>query len=203
METFEDFTKRARPLIRPEGLEARIAKALDLNDSFLTEFSAFRTELSGEIKRWPDQLLLEFMKIGDITEHVPEDQLPLMRKLVHAHGRTIIMGKFDDDYTKSLEDMALFFLRQGVWNIWVTGAVKRTIMGTVEALASKRSGGRVQMLMTLTNFLVLELDQINRVYILYRAALAKQAISQFESSVSRNVDHLRSTWANGTAHQRN
>ncbi|MEO0912960.1 MAG: hypothetical protein AAFY59_08215 [Pseudomonadota bacterium] len=169
MESFEDFLAQAKPHIRPSGLEQRVRLALDLDQVFLAEFRGVRSALVVEVNRWPDQMLLEFMKIGDISDRIPDSDIPLMRELVFNHGRAILEGKFEAAYFSTLEDMTLFFIHKNVWNTWVVGAVKRTVMASMESLYRGRNrGGRASMIVALTNFLVLELDQIQRVYILYR-----------------------------------
>ncbi|MEO0912961.1 MAG: hypothetical protein AAFY59_08220, partial [Pseudomonadota bacterium] len=94
--------------------------------------------------------------------------LETLRNLVAAHGRAIIVGRFDEDYFSTLEDLTLFFIYHHVYNIWVVASVKRTITGTMEELfRTHTSGGRAGLMMVLTNFLVLELDQIQRVFTMF------------------------------------
>ncbi len=170
MDAFDLFLEITKPRIRPEGLIERVCKAMEINAHFKSEFAAVRGLVRVQVNRWADQLLLELMKTGDIGQKVPEDRWDRMRELVEAHGKDIIAGQFDEDNFRTMEEMTLFFVYHGVQAVWISAALKRTVLMTMEDMLRMRgNGGRVSMMLVLTNFLVLELDQVQRVYIIYRS----------------------------------
>ncbi len=168
MEAFRAFVNENKTRIRPDGLIDRVRAALELDERFHLEFGAVRYFLRAQMHRWPDQVLLELMKMGNFSERVPEEKIKILDGLLKAHARAIVAGRFEEDYFSTLEDLALFFIHHKVWVIWVVGAIKRSFFQLMEELYRTRtSGGRDRMMLAATNFLVLELDQLQRVYVIY------------------------------------
>lgn len=168
MDPFDTFLVRQKPRIRPPWTIPRAKAALGLDGTFVDGFGTLSRRMRGEFRHWADRLLLELMQMGDITEVLPEAEIPRLRHLAEMHGRAIMAGRFDEAYFDTLDDLALFFIYHDIWSSWMTGAIKHTLSGMMADLIRHRSeGGRLVMMQALTDLLVLELDQIQRVYTLY------------------------------------
>ncbi len=168
MTTFREFQTTYKPDIRPEGLMKRVRYALQIDSQFTGAFGAIIRELRGEIDFWPDKIVLQLMQYRKLDERFGGDQMDILRGLFKVHRAAILSGKFEDDYFASLEDLALFFIYHDIRAIWVVGAFKKAICETIETIAGGRqAGGRSAAYFTMLNFLVLELDQIQRVYVRY------------------------------------
>ncbi len=179
MMSFDEFRRDFKPLIRNDGLIDRVTLSLRLDQQFKQEFALARRHLASRIESWPDQFMLNLMQFQQMSWEFEADDMDRLRQLFVQHGRCILAGRFEEDFFSSLEDIALFFIYHKVWPLWVAGALKAVIMGAIsEVYDEKDTRGRRSMTMSLTTLLVLELHQIQRVYVAYNQCLAKDPALQ-------------------------
>ncbi|MEM1266551.1 MAG: protoglobin domain-containing protein [Pseudomonadota bacterium] len=169
MDEFDSYLEQMRAQVRPPWTVPRAETALDFGEDFVERFAFLRRQIKPHLRRWPEDiirnLLMEEAVVDALDDHAQERLL----KLTRAHGDAVLRGQFAEDYFDTLDAFALFFVHHGVWSSWVSGAIKRSIAEIMATIVRDRSeGGRLAMMRVLTDFLVLELDQIHRVYALAR-----------------------------------
>ncbi|MEO0387813.1 MAG: protoglobin domain-containing protein [Pseudomonadota bacterium] len=185
MDPFEAFLKEHKPRVRPPWTIPRVKAAMGLDATFLRDYRALSRRLRVELRHWPDGLMLALFQMGDISERVPEAELGRLRALAAAHGDTVVSGQFDEAYFDTLDEFALFFVYHNVWSSWVSGALKHYVGDRLTAMMRARGdGGRLAMMQALTGLLVLELDQIHRVYALYRQSPALSRLRHAQYAIA-------------------
>ncbi len=170
-ESFEAFRARYLPLVRPEGTLSRMKRALSVDAEFLGEFEILRGYLRPMMEGWAESLLGYLKKFPEFKEQFGFEEDAQLRQLVREHAKQLAAGHFEEKYLESLENIALFFIYHDVKSIWVAGAyqaITRDAIDMVFTRATSKNAIRVRQLMKiLVSSLALELNQIQRVYIIY------------------------------------
>ncbi len=170
-ESFEAFRARYLPLIRPEETLSRMRRALSVDAEFLGEFEILRSYLRPMMEGWADSLLGYLTKFPEFKEQFGFEENAQLRLLIREHAKQLAAGHFDEKYLTSLENIALFFIYHDVKSIWVAGAyqaITRDAIDMVFTRATDKNAIRVRQLMKiLVSSLALELNQIQRVFIIY------------------------------------
>ena len=170
-ETFDAFRERVKPLIRPKGTLPRLHAVMNVDARFLAEFDVLRAYLRPVLEEWPAMLRAFLERFEETRGRLDDDAHSALRKLVKAHSLGLARGRFDADYLSALEDVALFFAYHDVKSIYLAGAYQAITEQAIEKVlerAAKRGAIRVpQLIQTLIAALSLELNQMQRVFILY------------------------------------
>lgn len=169
-----DFRKAHRPRIRPKGTEERLRRAMEVDASFLAEFEALRAYLRPVLEEWPESLLSFLQRHPECHDRLEQEAVGELRRLVKAHSVHLAQGRFDAAYLDTLEDFALFFIRRDIKSIYLAGAYQAITARAIDLAlerAKKRGAHRVpQLIQTLIATLSLELNQIQRVFIVHERA---------------------------------
>ena len=170
-ESFEAFRSRFKPEIRPKDTLPRLRRAMSVDDSFLAEFDALRVYLRPMLENWPDVFLAFLKKHPEPREAIAPEAEPRLREALKAHVKKLALGRFDESYLNTLEDVALRFIHLGVRSVYIAAAYQQITRDAIDLVferAEKRQAIRVRQLMQiLVSALALELNQIQRVYTVY------------------------------------
>ncbi|MEL6476739.1 MAG: hypothetical protein AAFR17_05365 [Pseudomonadota bacterium] len=165
---FEVFRDRYKPHIRPQGMIARTHTALQLGGEFARRFTLIRRQVREQIQTWPERIGLFLLSDPTVGDRIGEDEISLLRRLADAHLESLMNARFDEAYFSTLEDNALFYLFLAVPHATVLGAIKDANMRSIEALYDSHAPAHKRMaLMTMVDLLMLEMNQTQRVFILY------------------------------------
>ena len=183
---FQTFLDANLPMIRPEGTIARVRRAFGIGSAYSAAFTSLRGELRHEIDRWPELIVIEILQHRDISERLDHAQMDMFRLLCQRHKQAVLDARFDEDYFRTLEEFVLFFLYHDIRAVWVTGAMKTVIAGSMARLHDRQHGAHRTILFTLLDFMALELSQVQRVYIRY-AEYQDVAIRDPEGRATRST----------------
>lgn len=182
---FADFLAHHKPLIRPEGTLVRMRRALSVDAEFLAEFEVLRGYLRPLLAKWSDALLGYLRQFPEFQEKFIGEEERLLRPMMIEHSKQLALGRFDEAYLDTIEDLALFFIYFDVRSIWVAGAyqsITRDAIDLVFKRAMERRAIRVRQLMKiLVSSLALELNQIQRVYTIYERGQYRALIEDLKS----------------------
>lgn len=181
---FAAFRAYYKPRIRPPETLPRLRAALGVDAGFLAEFGVLRPYLKPILARWPELFMESLAKPRDLPPSVLAADGVELRALLKAHAHQTLLGRFDEAYLDHLEDLALYFIYHDVKSIWVAGAYQELMWRGVETTlkrAEKRKAIRVaQLLGAQVSALALELNQIQRVYMMYERRQAEAPIADLE-----------------------
>lgn len=170
-ESFEEFRTRVKPLIRPDGTLARLRLAMKVDARFHAEFGVLRAYMRPVLERWPDRLTGFLQGFDETKDRLDAEAQKHLRALARRHSVSLARGRFDADYLDTLEELALFFVYWDVKSIFLAGAYQAITTEAIDIVlerAKKRGAIRVpQLIQILISALSLELNQIQRVYIMY------------------------------------
>ncbi|MEM0922133.1 MAG: hypothetical protein AAGI13_03760 [Pseudomonadota bacterium] len=173
MQRFQSFRDHYKPLIRPEGMIERTHGALQLGPEFSSRFALIRRQMHDQIEAWPERIVLSLLTDPAAAERMGEAELAMFRQLYSQHIDSLMGARFTHEYYDTLEDNALFFLYLGLPQTTVMWAIKTAIMRSIEALYDRHGPShKLMALMTMVDLLMLEMNQTQRVFILYSQAEA-------------------------------
>jgi len=164
MDSFRAFQASYKKQMRPEGVIDRVRYALQIDKAFSDDFAMLNSLIRRESHYWPDKVMLHLMAFRKENTKFDVASVETWRELFRVHRSAILHAKFGEEYFDSIEDLALFFIHHDLRSVWVTGAFKRAISDSIKSIGQDRVSGRNGVIFTLMTFLILELDQIHRVY---------------------------------------
>lgn len=168
---FDLFHETYAPKIRPEGQLDRIKQAFGLDGEFFAQFEIFRLVLKTTRIEWGDELVMNLMKRGALTDQVDDKDIALLRRLFRDHTRIFREGKFDGAYLDSIEAVALFFVQNDIKTIWIAGAYRDLTARLVDLVIDLRAKNERlpigHSIKAMTTALSVELNQIQRVFTMF------------------------------------
>lgn len=165
---FKGFLASVGPKVRPPETLARLRRAFALDVGFEEEFALAKPYLAAEAGDWAETQLRHLTAHDALPATIDAQGVAVFKRLVDAHMRQTLHGKFDAHWLDTLEPVALFYIYHDVKSIWVAGAhhaLTGRAVDRVAAEASRRGARRVpQLVKALLGALALELNQMQRVY---------------------------------------
>lgn len=168
MTGYERFRDKYKPLIRPHEMIERTHRNLHLGHHFVSRFDSIRRHLRKKLASWPDKIALSLLNDPNLSEYIGELEVEVLRHLYRFHERRILGGQFREAYFSSLEDIGLFYLYLGLPQGPVIGAVKSVMMHEIEEMYNDKDSAHKRVaIITLIDLLMLEVNQLQRVFVLY------------------------------------
>ena len=167
---YERFRSDYKPLIRPDDMVTRTHEALQLGDAFCARIRLIRKQLKGIVAGWAEPVVLTLMEGGSMPESFGSEEMELLRDLYQAHEDSVLDAKFREGYFDTLEDIALFFMFFGLRPGRVLGAIKGAHLDSIRRIYDTHSTAHKKMaLLTMIELLMLEMNQTQRVFVLFNA----------------------------------
>lgn len=189
MQSVSEFIEFYRPQVRQDKLIQHVCKALAIDGTFKSQFSAARKLLSSEMKSWADMVITNLMNNDQLPPDFGVDEVETARRLFEAHRSAVIKNEFGEEYFSSIEDVSLFFIYHNVIPLFVVGAIKARVDSMIQrTVTSADTAGRLPIIASLVTFLALEANQIQRVFIAYHAGSSLDIL--FEEDGLENVAKL-------------
>lgn len=183
-EQYRLFVESYKPKIRPEGQLERMVKAFRIDVQFLSQFEIFRSILKKSQIDWGTSILRHLHDRGAFKEDLGEEDERCILELYKRHTRLFRVGRFDEHYLDSIEDIALFFVHLDVKSIWLAGAYRELtdahidlVISTIGKTMSTPMGHSMK---ALTLALTAEINQIQRVYTMYERDVSDSLVKDLQ-----------------------
>ena len=166
--SFAEFRTLIRPLVRTQRIIKWVHIAFQIDTAFLEQFSSLRQELRHDLNAWPTDIMRKLTSFKPAGVSFTNEQAEQMRALMAAHKRALMTDSFGEEYFNTLEDLALYFIFLGIRPIWIVGAIRHVGNESINRVfASKDSRGRQAKIFCLTTLMIMEINQIQRVNIVF------------------------------------
>lgn len=103
----------------------RLRKALGFDVVFNEEFKILRTYLGRMSRNWPRQIQETLFEHDDLKKSFGSADAIELDRLMDAYILQMRGGRFYEDFFKSVQNLAEFFMKCGVPNSWLVGAFMR------------------------------------------------------------------------------
>ncbi|MEM8869128.1 MAG: hypothetical protein AAGE38_01925, partial [Pseudomonadota bacterium] len=120
-----------------------------------------------EIERWPEMIAIQISQFRDFSDKLDHVGMDLFRDICERHKLAVLENKFDDNYFSTIEEFALFFLYHEIRAVWVVGTLTQVFEQSMARTYDRNDPARRDVMVTLFKFMMLEISQIQRVYIRY------------------------------------
>ncbi|MEM9230175.1 MAG: hypothetical protein AAGB10_11280 [Pseudomonadota bacterium] len=164
---FEAFLKQYRSVVRPVGSIERTRYGMGIDGQFFASFKGLRSRLRLEIERWPEMIAIQISQFRDFSDKLDHVGMDLFRDICERHKLAVLENKFDDNYFSTIEEFALFFLYHEIRAVWVVGTLTQVFEQSMARTYDRNDPARRDVMVTLFKFMMLEISQIQRVYIRY------------------------------------
>lgn len=177
---FQVFLAAYKSKIRPAGQLRRMEQALGIDAEFKSRFDIFRMILKKSTLDWGKEIVFH-LHAQDAFQRAPDEKdVECISEMYRHHMRLFRVGRFDESYLGSIENIALFFVHHDVKSIWLAGAYRELtdahIDLVVEEVSKKQSTPLAHSLKALTLALTTELNQIQRVYTMYERDVSESLV---------------------------
>ncbi len=168
---YRAFVKAYKPKIRPENQLERVVKAFRLDVEFVQQFEIFRKSLKRSRIAWGPVLLSHLDDRGAFSTALSDEDRHCILSLYKIHERLFRVGRFDERYLNSVEDISLFFVHMDVKSVMIAGAYRELMDAHIDLVVSEVGKSQATPLAhsmkALTLALAFELNQIQRVFTMY------------------------------------
>lgn len=114
--------KATQKQLSPSESMDRLRKALDFDVVFNEEFKILRPYLGRISRQWPYQIQQLILEQDHLKEKFGSADAVELDKLMNAYIKEMRSGRFYEPFFESVQNLAQFFITNGVPNSWLVGA---------------------------------------------------------------------------------
>ncbi len=174
------FLRSYKHKIRPEGQLECVQAAFRLDAEFFAQFAIFQKIFRRSKINWGDEIVLNLQRKGALPKDISTDDMFRIISLYNKHTRLFRIGRFDEHYLDSIEDIALFFILHDVKSIWIAGAYRELSVQLIDLIMVEVGKAKdiplAHSMKALSLALTVELNQIQRVFTMYERDVSESLV---------------------------